>query len=230
MSLKIFTARNLFVQTNFLDFQSPKKTLYFQHLLKSKSWMHLTQILKYLRGLNCVKFCLKGAYLTKILKYLRGHIWAKCWNGSWRGFDGPTSKKSVIATFAWLATKARITTSQMCPLKQLCAPRHGGRGGRGNKNNGPGRGGSPNHLMLWGVICLFYYPVLSTFVWFAFNYNASLRAKSVECVCLCVFVQNIARIAKAALHKLPWKSSLNVSFVFLSCPVCPVFFIFLLLF
>ena len=32
-------------------------------------------------------------------------------------------------------TKARITTGQMCPLKQLCAPRHGGRGG---KNNGPG--------------------------------------------------------------------------------------------
>ena len=29
----------------------------------------------------------------------------------------------------------RIVTSQMCPLKQLCAPRHGGRGG---KNNGPG--------------------------------------------------------------------------------------------
>ena len=31
--------------------------------------------------------------------------------------------------------------------------------------------------------------------------------------------ENIARIAKAAQHKLPGKSSLNVSFV---CPVCPV--------
>ena len=31
--------------------------------------------------------------------------------------------------------------------------------------------------------------------------------------------QNILRMAKAALHKLPGKSSLNVSFVF---PVCPV--------
>ena len=29
---------------------------------------------------------------------------------------------------------------------------------------------------------------------------------------------NIARIAKAALHKLPIESSLNVNFV---CPVCP---------
>ena len=28
-----------------------------------------------------------------------------------------------------------ITTGRMCPLNQLCAPRHGGRGG---KNNGPG--------------------------------------------------------------------------------------------
>ena len=32
-------------------------------------------------------------------------------------------------------------------------------------------------------------------------------------------VYNIARIVKATLHKLPGKSSLNVSFV---CPVCPV--------
>ena len=32
------------------------------------------------------------------------------------------------------------------------------------------------------------------------------------------FVQNIARIAKVALHKLPGKSSLNVRSV---CPVCP---------
>ena len=31
---------------------------------------------------------------------------------------------------------------------------------------------------------------------------------------------NIARIAKAALHKLPGKSSLNVNFVCLVCPVC----------
>ena len=31
-------------------------------------------------------------------------------------------------------------------------------------------------------------------------------------------IRNIARIAKAASHKLPGKSSLNVSFV-LSCPV-----------
>ena len=33
---------------------------------------------------------------------------------------------------------------------------------------------------------------------------------------------NIARIAKAALHKFPGKSSLNVNFVYLDCPVCPV--------
>ena len=33
--------------------------------------------------------------------------------------------------------------------------------------------------------------------------------------------QNIARIAKAALHKLPGKSSLNVDFVYLDCPICP---------
>ena len=33
---------------------------------------------------------------------------------------------------------------------------------------------------------------------------------------------NIARIAKAALHKLPGKSSLNVNFVYPVCPVCPV--------
>ena len=36
--------------------------------------------------------------------------------------DASASKKSVIATFAWLATKVRISTSQMCPLKQLRAP------------------------------------------------------------------------------------------------------------
>ena len=46
-----------------------------------------------------------------------------------------THKKRVFATFARLATKARITTGQMCPLKQLCAPRHGG---RGDNINGPG--------------------------------------------------------------------------------------------
>ena len=41
-------------------------------------------------------------------------------------------KTRVIATFAWLATKARITICQMGPLNQLCAPRHGGRGGKIN--------------------------------------------------------------------------------------------------
>ena len=35
--------------------------------------------------------------------------------------------------------------------------------------------------------------------------------------------ENIARIAKAASHKLPGKSSLNVSFVCHVCPVCPVY-------
>ena len=50
-------------------------------------------------------------------------------------FDDFTHKKRETATFVWLATKAGITTGQMCPLKQLCAPCHGGRGG---KNNGPG--------------------------------------------------------------------------------------------
>ena len=34
--------------------------------------------------------------------------------------------------------------------------------------------------------------------------------------------QNIARNAKAALNKLPRKSSLNVSFVRPVCPICPV--------
>ena len=34
------------------------------------------------------------------------------------------------------------------------------------------------------------------------------------------FEENIARIALASLHKLPGKSTLNVSFV---CPVCPVY-------
>ena len=34
--------------------------------------------------------------------------------------------------------------------------------------------------------------------------------------------KNIARIVKAALHKLPGKSSFNVSFVSPVCPVCPV--------
>ena len=33
---------------------------------------------------------------------------------------------------------------------------------------------------------------------------------------------NIARIAKAALHKFPGKSSLNVNFVYIDCPVSPV--------
>ena len=32
----------------------------------------------------------------------------------------------------------------------------------------------------------------------------------------------MARIARAALHKLPGKSSLNISFSFPDCPVCPV--------
>ena len=35
--------------------------------------------------------------------------------------------------------------------------------------------------------------------------------------------RNIARIAKAASHKLPGKSSLNVSFVCPVCPACPVY-------
>ena len=35
----------------------------------------------------------------------------------------------------YIYTKARITTIQMRPLKQLCTPRHDGRDG---KNNGPG--------------------------------------------------------------------------------------------
>ena len=35
--------------------------------------------------------------------------------------------------------------------------------------------------------------------------------------------QNIARIAKAALHKLPGKSSLNVWSVFPGCPGFPVY-------
>ena len=38
------------------------------------------------------------------------------------------------AWFAWLATKLRITASQMYPLNQLCAPRHDGRDG---KKRGP---------------------------------------------------------------------------------------------
>ena len=36
-------------------------------------------------------------------------------------------------------------------------------------------------------------------------------------------VKNIARIAKAALHKLPGKSSLNVWSVFPGCPGFPVY-------
>ena len=46
-----------------------------------------------------------------------------------------------VLWFAWLATKAHITTSQMCPLNQLCAPRHDGRDG---KKSGPGI------LVCWG--------------------------------------------------------------------------------
>ena len=59
----------------------------------------------------------------------------------------------TIATFAWLATKARITTSQMCPLDQRCAPRHGGRGG---KINGPGVQHLPQN-----PICNFFLNTLS---------------------------------------------------------------------
>ena len=33
-----------------------------------------------------------------------------------------------------------------------------------------------------------------------------------------ILIENIARVAKAAIHKLPGKLSLNVSFV---VPVCP---------
>ena len=58
----------------------------------------------------------QGAYLIQI----------HCLKGA--HFDDFTPKKSGIATFAWLATKACISTSQMCPLKQLCAPYHGSRG------------------------------------------------------------------------------------------------------
>ena len=36
-------------------------------------------------------------------------------------------------------------------------------------------------------------------------------------------IKNIARIAKAAPHKLPGKSSLNVKSVCPACPGCPVF-------
>ena len=36
-----------------------------------------------------------------------------------------------------------------------------------------------------------------------------------------IFFSTIARIAKAALHKLPGKSSLNVRSVCPVCPVCP---------
>ena len=56
----------------------------------------------------------------QILKWI-GRIW-------W--FHPPKN-----AWFAWLATKARITTRQMCHLNQLCAPRHDGRNG---KSSGPG--------------------------------------------------------------------------------------------
>ena len=35
----------------------------------------------------------------------------------------------------------------------------------------------------------------------------------------------IARIAKVALHKLPGKSSFNVSFICPVCPVCPVYLV-----
>ena len=51
--------------------------------------------------------------------------------------------------------------------------------------------------------------------------NLSLQAAS---ICIAVNVKNIAGIAKAALHMLPGKSSLNVRSVcpgFPGFPVCP---------
>ena len=52
--------------------------------------------------------------------------------------------------------------------------------------------------------------------------NLSLQAAS---ICIAVNVKNIAGIAKAALHMLPGKSSLNVRSVcpVPVCPVCPGF-------
>ena len=38
------------------------------------------------------------------------------------------SQKHIIAISAWFEKEVRIVTSQMCPLKQLCAPNHGCRG------------------------------------------------------------------------------------------------------
>ena len=45
------------------------------------------------------------------------------------------NQKHIIATSAWFEKEVRIVTSQMCPLKQLCAPNHGCRGW---KIRGPG--------------------------------------------------------------------------------------------
>ena len=68
-------------------------------------------------------FCLKGVHLSQILIWFRRRIW-------W--FD---PQKAHNCDICLTRDKSAYYHWSNVPLKQLCAPRHGGRGG---KNNGPG--------------------------------------------------------------------------------------------
>ena len=71
-------------------------------------------------------FCLKGAHLRQILIWFIGQFLLS---------HPQTVRNCDIRLTRKKCAYYVIITGQMCPLKQLCAPRHGGRGG---KNNGPG--------------------------------------------------------------------------------------------